>query len=317
MIGFDIGGTKCAVCYGVEKDGNLEVIEKKAFPTEKTMTPYEIIDKMCDLAKEMCDNIDAVGISCGGPLDAKKGIIMSPPNLPGWDNVHITDIVEEKLGCKAKLCNDADACGLAEYRYGAGKGSENMVFFTFGTGLGAGIILGGKVYSGSNSLAGEAGHIRLSPNGPVGYGKEGSFEGFCSGAGIAQIGRVVALEKFGRGEKPSFCEDVTKLDTINAKSVSIFADEGHEDAIEVYRRSAEKLGFGLSIVIDILDPDTIVIGSIFQRSEELFREPMTKVLEKECLKFKERNIKIVPALLGNNLGDFAALSVAAMVLSEQ
>lgn len=136
--------------------------------------------------------IRSVGISCGGPLDPVRGIIQSPPNLPGWCDVPITEIVRAKTGVPVFLQNDANACALAEWRFGAGRGTQNMVFLTFGTGLGAGIIVNGGILNGASGMAGECGHVRLASDGPVGYGKAGSFEGFCSGGGLARQGREAA-----------------------------------------------------------------------------------------------------------------------------
>src|SRR5690606_15592063 len=129
----------------------------------------------------------AIGISCGGPLDSRRGVILSPPNLPGWDRIPVVEVFQQAFKVPVALQNDANAGALAEWLWGAGRGSHNMIFLTFGTGMGAGLILNGQLYSGTNDLAGEVGHIRLAPDGPVGYGKAGSFEGFCSGGGIKQL----------------------------------------------------------------------------------------------------------------------------------
>lgn len=316
LVGFDIGGTKCAVSVGYEKDGELVIVDKSVIQTGKGIAPEVIIGQMMEMAEKLTDNIESIGISCGGPLDPVKGIIMSPPNLPGWDDVHIVEELCKKYGCPVKLCNDADACAYAEWRFGAGKGTQNMIFFTFGTGLGAGLILGGKIYAGSNYLAGEAGHIRLAPDGPVGYGKAGSFEGFCSGGGIAQLGKFYAKDALANGKECSFCKNEDELETITAATIGKKADEGYEDAKGIYALCGEKLGEGLSIVIDILDPDMIVIGSIFARSTEHLVPSMEKSLRRECLKYGERKVSIVPAKLGEKLGDYAALSLSAMALEE-
>ena len=312
MIGFDIGGTKCAVCIGHEVDGNLQIIGKKSIPTDHSISPYEMIERMCTLAEEMTDKIDCIGISCGGPLDSKRGIIQSPPNLPGWDDIKIVEYLEKKYGCKAYLQNDANACAVAEWKYGAGQGCENMIFLTFGTGLGAGLILNGKLYAGTSDMAGECGHMRLASFGPVGYGKAGSFEGFCSGGGIAQLGQMMARESLQMGKAVSYCSDLKELDAITAKSIAEHANEGCEDAKEVFRVCGEKLGYGLSILIDILNPERIILGSIFQRSEHLLRESMDKVIRKECLEAASSVCKILPAFLEENIGDYAALAVASM-----
>ena len=303
VIGIDIGGTKCAVTVGNEKG---EILEKKRFDTT---TVKETLDRIFESVREY-GNCDAIGISCGGPLNAEKGIILSPPNLPGWDDIHIVEMLKEEFGVPAYLQNDADACALAEWRYGAGKGARNMIFLTFGTGMGAGLILNRALYSGTSSSAGEVGHMRLAQNGPVGYGKEGSFEGFCSGGGIAQLGMIAARSILQRGEKPSFCDSMEELPQITAKRIAECAHAGHRDAIEVYRRCAQMLGQGLAILIDVLNPEKIVLGSIFARSSDLLIDEMCQVLRQECLPQALEVCEILPAELGESLGDVAAISVA-------
>ena len=310
--GFDIGGTKCAVCIGREKENGVDILNKRVIPTDLTVSPYEMIDKMYSLAMSMTDKIDIVGISCGGPLDSKNGIILSPPNLRGWDKVEIVKYLKEKYGITAYLENDANACAVAEWKYGAGRGCKNMVFMTFGTGLGAGMILNGQLYRGASDMAGEAGHIRLSQFGPVGYGKAGSFEGFCSGNGIAQLGVSYATEKLQMGKTVSYCKNFSELGDITAKKIAEYANLGKEDAIGIYKTCGEMLGKGLSVLIDILNPERIVLGSVFQRSEHLLREYMQKVLERECLTYSLNVCKVVPAELKENIGDYAAIAVAAM-----
>ena len=311
MIGFDIGGTKCAVSIGYEENGELIVTEKKVIPTDLSVSPYAMIDRMCVLAEELTDKFDAIGISCGGPLSAKRGEILSPPNLPGWDNVKIVEYLENKYkGCHAYLQNDANACALVEWKYGAGKGSQSMMFFTFGTGLGAGIVIDGKIYDGASSMAGEAGHIRLAKNGPIGYGKAGSFEGFCSGNGIAQIGRKLVSDSLSKGGTLPYCNSVDELSSVNAAILAKYAREGDKIAKKVFDISGKRLGQGLSVVIDILNPEVIVIGSIFTRCEDLLRRPMEKVLKREVLSHSLDACKIVGAALGEKIGDYAALTVA-------
>ncbi len=306
-IGIDIGGTKCAVVKGRKREnGEIEIIEKIRFETlafgetfEKIMTSVE--------ALMPCEKI---GISCGGPLDERKGIILSPPNLPGWDEVHITEELEKRFGVPARLCNDANACALAEWKFGAGKGCENMIFMTFGTGLGAGLIIDGNLYSGANGMAGEAGHIRLEKSGPVGYGKAGSFEGFCSGGGIARLAKAYAREALADGRIAFSCENEEKIEAINTKMIADLAKGGDRDAIEIFDRSAARLGMGLSILIDILNPEKIVLGGIYTRCEELFSVKMQEVLKSEALPESFSVCKIVPAALGESIGDIAALAVA-------
>lgn len=284
ILGIDIGGTKCAAITAEYTDGNITLIKKEKCSTDLEISPEGMIERLFLLADSILDKApDCIGISCGGPLDSKKGIIMGPPNLPGWDNVEIVKLFEERYGVTTRLQNDANACALAEWKFGAGKNCENMIFLTFGTGLGAGLILGGKLYCGTNGNAGELGHIRLDKFGPVGYGKAGSFEGFCSGGGIAQLGYIKALEKVQSGVYPAYFKKGMTADDITAKSVAEAADSGDKTAVEVYGICGEYLGRGLSVLIDILNPQVIVIGSIFTRSEHLLAENMKKMIEKETL----------------------------------
>ena len=312
ILGVDIGGTKCAVVLGIDNDGALEIKDKIRFETSDVRST---IEKITASLKEMMSrhglcpgDIHGTGISCGGPLDSRTGVVMSPPNLPGWDNIPIVKLVEEATGTKAALQNDANACALAEWTYGAGKGSRNMAFLTFGTGLGAGLVLEGKLYTGTNDNAGELGHIRLAPYGPVGYGKAGSFEGFCSGGGIAQLAKTYVKEKMMMGEKVPWCPDPEKVD---AKAVAVAARSGDPLARRILDMSSEYLGAGLSILIDIINPEVIVIGSIYARNEDIMAPVMQRIIDREALPPASKVCRVAPAALGEAIGDFAAISVGA------
>ncbi len=302
-IGIDIGGTKCAVVKGDVTSG---VREKIRFETKDLKTT---LDRIFD-AVEALMPCDGIGISCGGPLDEKRGIIMSPPNLPGWDNVPIAGMLSERFSVPVRLLNDANAGALAEWRFGAGRGTSNMLFLTFGTGLGAGLVLNGRLYSGTNGNAGEIGHIRLAKDGPVGFGKSGSFEGFCSGGGIARLARIEAERALAHGSGLSFSRKKEDLDLINTKMLAELAHSGDSDARRIFNMSAERLGEGLSVVIDILNPEVIVIGGVYSRAEDLFSEDMQRVLKREALNSSLEVCRIVPAELGEQIGDIAALSAA-------
>ena len=148
-------------------------MRKEKFPTADPESTLRRVEEIIESADTIC----AIGISCGGPLDCARGRILSPPNLPGWDEVPVVSRLADRFGVPVRLANDADACALAEWRFGAGRGTQNMIFLTFGTGLGAGLILDGRLYRGASSSAGEVGHIRMAVDGPLGYGKRGSLEG--------------------------------------------------------------------------------------------------------------------------------------------
>lgn len=343
LAGIDIGGTKCAVSLGRVTGGEVEILEKVRFSTPTT--PGETIEKFIRTLDELleqlargakvavsdsglkdrgsepqaCDTkvlqdpdtkLQAIGISAGGPLNSKKGLILSPPNLPGWDEIDIVSPFKNHYQVPVSLQNDANAGALAEWKWGAGQGAENMLFLTFGTGMGAGLILNGALYAGTNDLAGEVGHIRLAEDGPVGYGKAGSFEGFCSGGGIARLAEKMVCEQIIAGNPPAFCRTWAELETITAQKVGEAAQAGDPLALEIFKIVGEKLGHGLAILMDILNPQKIVIGSIYGRQQNLLEPVVMEVLRREALRGALEQCQILPAGLGERIGDFASLSVA-------
>jgi len=312
FLGIDIGGTKCAVVLG---DSSFSIKRKVFFETRVERGYQIILDEFIQHIDSILNGFPAgslkrIGISCGGPLDSKTGMIYSPPNLPGWDQVPIVEIFRTRYGVPTALQNDANACALAEWMMGAGKGTRNMIFLTFGTGMGAGLILDGNLYSGTNDLGGEVGHIRLAPDGPIGFGKAGSFEGFCSGGGIAQLAKSVVSEKLKNEQVVAFCPSPEMIPLIDAKMVALAAQSGDPAAEEIMGISARYLGLGLSILIDVLNPERIVIGSIYARNELFFKPLVEKVLQKEAIPSALEVCRIRPAELGDSIGDYAALCVA-------
>jgi glucokinase len=311
-IGLDIGGTKCSIVIG---DNTFSIKRKVVFETRTSRGYNEILGEFSSNIRTLLDefpgyNLKRIGISCGGPLDSKRGIIYSPPNLPGWDNVPIVSIFSNEFGVETAIQNDANACALAEWLMGAGRGTSNMVFLTFGTGMGGGLILNGRLYSGTNDLGGEVGHIRLAKDGPVGFGKAGSFEGYCSGGGIAQLAKSVVKEKLKNNQIVDFCPTDDKIDAIDTKMVTLAAVAGDPIAYDIIKTASDYLGQGLSILIDILNPECIVIGSIYARNETLFKSLIEPVLKREAIPAALEVCRIVPAELGDSIGDYAALCVA-------
>ena len=311
---WDIGGTKCASIIGYMDEENYKILGKKKFFTSQCSTPDEVINRLAEDTLELkrsCNvEVLALGISCGGPLDAGKGIVMSPPNLPGWDDIPICRRAEEKTGIPAFLENDANAGAIAEWRYGAGRGTQNMIFLTFGTGLGSGVIIDGNLLYGASGNAGELGHIRLAEDGPVGYGKAGSFEGFCSGSGLARQMKDFASRRLAEGNPVGWAKDEESISSLDAKKLGELAASGDPDAIKIFEHCGTMLGKGLAIAVDLFNPQKIVIGSIFVRSEEFLRPAMQKTLENEALSINCRDVEVAAALLGESAGDVAALCAA-------
>lgn len=271
-----------------DKDFNL--YRKVQFETRIERGYTEILNEFHQHIEELLnefskEKLKRIGISCGGPLDSKEGV-------------------------PAAIQNDANACALAEWLMGAGKGTQNMIFLTFGTGMGSGLILNGKLYAGTNDLGGEVGHIRQANDGPVGFGKAGSFEGFCSGGGIALLAHTLVSEKLKSGEPVTFCPDLESAAKLTAKDVALAARDGDPTAAEIIRISGEYLGRGLAVLIDVLNPQCIVIGSIYARNEELFKPHVDRIFKKEAIPSALEVCQIKPAVLGDSIGDYAALCVA-------
>lgn len=320
LAGVDIGGTKCAVCLGRLVEDGVEVIGKRRFPTPPSpqAAVAQIVTSLADLLREdRVDSLAAIGISCGGPLDSQKGLILSPPNLPNWDRIDVVTPLQERFGVRTSLQNDANACALAEWKWGAGRGCRNMIFLTFGTGMGAGLILDGKLYAGTNDLAGEVGHVRLEREGPIGYGKAGSFEGFCSGGGIVQLARSMAEERLQAGLAPLYCPTSEDLSKVTTEKVGQAAQAGDALALEIFTTVGRYLGRGLAMLVDILNPQRIVIGSIYGRQRAILEPIVMQVLKEEALPYSLSMCQIVPAGLGERVGDLASLSVALNTLNNR
>ncbi len=313
LIGIDIGGTKCALTLAKRNAGDRPVILQKAqFPTGQN-APQTVLARFARELDRMLEghgfgygDIRSMGISCGGPLDSQQGIILSPPNLPGWDRIAVCDYFTRLTGAPCRLQNDANACAVAEWRYGAGKGVRNMVFLTFGTGLGAGLILNGSLYCGSRDNAGEIGHVRLAPRGPTGFGKQGSCEGFCSGGGLAQLG--IAAMRNGAADSALAQACQGDASRVTAQLITELARAGDSDCVAVCRQCGQMLGRTIAIVCDLLDPDIIVIGGIYMRAADVLKPHMQEELFREALS----PCPVVSASLGEQVGDYAALSVAEM-----
>ncbi len=283
IIGLDIGGTKCAVIL-LTIDG--KIIERTQFPTGDTH-PDSLIPRLLDAAKKLIDNnnVNGVAVSIGGPLDPTTGIVKGPPNLPGWDYVPLREQLETALNLPVVVEHDAKACALAEWLYGAGRGMENLAYLTLGTGLGAGLIINGRLYRGYTGLAGELGHWRLFEDGPEGYGVVGSFEGSCCGPGLSRI--------HGGGDPKEIAEAARRGDQRALNSINIFA---------------QRLGHGIALLADLLNLQAVVLGSLGTRLADLILDTVIDTVLQETLPEIGENIEILPSALKDSVQDLAPLA---------
>lgn len=297
ILGLDVGGTKIGVLIGTP-DGEIRL--RRTFPTRTERGFKPVFEEMLDMAggvlEEWGSPVAAVSVSIGGPLDILNGIIQSPPNLPGWDNIPLKQLLADRFRLPVYVEHDGNAGALAEFYFGAGRGCRNVIFITMGTGFGAGLILDGRLYRGTSDVAGEIGHIRIAEDGPPCYGKAGSLEGYGSGTGIARLARMMYPETWGPA--------ATAIDVHEAWH------RGSPEAKEVFARAALYLGRGLAILADTLNPQRIILGGLGMRVREALIEPAKRVFLHEALPEAARVCEIVPAELGETIGDIAALCAA-------
>jgi glucokinase len=237
----------------------------------------------------------ATGVSIGGPLDHARGIVRSPPNLPGWDGIPLGDMLSERYGVPAHVEHDAKAGLLAEWMFGAARGCTDAIFLTLGTGLGCGVISGGRLLRGARDAAGEVGHWRMAARGPRAYGKAGSWEAFTSGAGLPRLAASLYP-----GRWPT---------TVTAADLVTLARDGDVAAGRVVHRSASWLGRGIAQLVDLLDPQAVVLGALGWRAADLYLPTVRRIVSAEASP-REPAVRIEPAQLGEQLGDVAALTAA-------
>ena len=294
VIGISIGGTKTAVIHAFY-DGTFSNIEKKVFSTNPN-NPKEVMDNIFKYVEDFSYPVDVISLATGGPQDTKKGLLLKPPHLPGFDNFPIVKILKDKYQCEVYYLNDADACALAEFKFGAGKAYKNGAYLTFGTGFGSGLILGGKLYAGNNGMAGEIGHVRLSDNGPVGYGKVGSVEGFVAGGNIPLWAKELIQNKE---------TNLHKYNQLTTKDIAYEARNGDKVAIEIFDKVAERLGETISILLDLLNLEVVIVGGIYPRCLDLLEKKVKESVKKNSINFDV--CKIIPSELNEQIDDYSSL----------
>lgn len=312
IVGVDIGGTKCATCLGTS-DGRI--LDRHEIETDPREEPEGLLRRLGEQAYKILEanniqlrSLKGVGVSCGGPLDSATGVILSPPNLPLWVEVPAGSILRSVFpGVNVVLENDANATALAEWKFGAGRGCRNMLYLTMGTGIGCGMILDGKLYQGTNDLAGEAGHQTILINGPMcKCGKRGCLEALSSGPAIARLAQDSL--QYGRG-KQLVERAGGKASNITAKHVVECAKEGDTFSIRILEEAGFYMGVGLSNLIQILNPERIVLGTIAVHAGDLILNPIRAALRDYTWERSLSVCKVVPAELGDRAQDLAAIAL--------
>lgn len=307
-IGVDIGGTNIKIAL-VDFDGKIAY--SNTTPTRAEMG-YEagvnnIKQAIKDLMKETnqdAKSIEAIGFGLPGQIDYKAGIVKNLPNIPGWVNVPLAKIIEDEFSIPTRLDNDVRCAALGELNFGAGKGCENLLCITIGTGIGSGIVLNGKLVRGASNAAGEIGHIKMEMNGgPLcGCGDYGCFEAYASGPSIV----AMAKEYIAGGKSAKYKEMAGADGQITPYLVAQAALQGDAVSIQIFKQMGKIIGTGLASVVNLLNPEKIIIGGGVADAGEILLEPIRKAILDRAMPIQGQAVKVVPAQLANTAGVIGA-----------
>jgi len=304
VLAIDLGGTKIIAAI-IANPG--QVMAKKRHPTLANKGPQSVIERLFSAVNDVLSlnnmnpsQLDSISIASAGAIDADKGIVTSSPNLPGWQGVPLRDIIKEEYKVDAFLINDASAAALAEYHFGAGKGVKNLIYLTVSTGIGGGIIIDGQLYTGPSGSAGEIGHTTIDINGPkCSCGNTGCLEVLASGTAMARE----AIRRLKQGEASSLTELVAgKLENITAEKVSLAAERGDRLAQEVISQAAISLGVGMANLVNIFNPQMIIVGGGVAKMGDRLLNPAREVVRERAFQLPAQAVRIVQAKLGDNAG---------------
>ena len=306
-IGVDIGGTNIKIAL-VDFEG--KIIYSNTTPTRAEMGfeagVANIKQAIKDLMQETgADNktIDAIGFGLPGQIDYKEGFVKNLPNIPGWVNIPLAKIIEEEFNIPTRLDNDVRCAALGELNFGAGKGCENLICITVGTGIGSGIVLNGKLVRGASNAAGEIGHIKMSLNdGPLcGCGDYGCFEAYASGPSI-----VTMAKEYISGGKSAKYKEMATDGIITPYVVAQAALQGDSVSIQIFKQIGTIIGVGLSSVVNLLNPEKIIIGGGVADAGDILLEPIRKTILERAMPIQAGAVQIVPAQLANAAGVIGA-----------
>ena len=313
IIGVDLGGTQIRAAKADREGTILNHARRLTLAPEG---PKAGLGRMREAIREALgsagwDTVLGIGIAAPGPLDLKMGTIIRGINLPGWDNVPIRDIIAREFGVPVYLNNDANLAALAEHRFGAGRGCSDVVYLTVSTGIGGGIIIAGKMLLGAHGWGGEPGHTIVEPAGPpCTCGSVGCLEAMSSGPAIAQR----AAELIRQGHASSLSEAVQVGTELTAEMVGEAALQGDQLALQIIGRAAYYLGIGVVNLINIFDPNVVILGGGVSKLGALLFDPVRAMVRKRTLTETQRDTPIVPAALGDQVG---VLGGVALVVTEQ
>jgi glucokinase len=306
VAGIDLGGTKI---LSVSLDAAHSVIGRDYRETGAEDGPAAVIERMAASARAASLNhpLRGVGISSPGPADLTRGVITDSPNLPGWHNIPLVDLISQQLAVPVWLENDANAAALAEHRLGAGRGSRHMILVTIGTGIGGGLILDGRLYHGASGGAGEIGHMVVEPQGRVcGCGRRGCLEAMASGGALNATAREIAAAAPAGAVARIARREAVEPD---ARILDEASESGDPTARAAIERAGTYLGAGLTNLVNVFNPEVIVIGGSVRKSA-LYLETAIAVLQRDAFAQHRKDVRIVEAALGDEAPAIGAALLA-------
>jgi glucokinase len=297
VLSLDIGGTKLAVGV-VTEDGRTHALTVE--PTRREEGPDAIVPRLFEMGHRAIagsgfppESIEAVGISCGGPLDANAGVLTGPLHLPGWIDLPIVALAEREFGIPAVLQNDATAGALGEFRYGAGRDVDTIVYLTISTGIGGGAVIDGRLHRGAAGNGGEFGHVMVRTDGrPCLCGRRGCLEGYASGTSIALRAREAVAER-GAGSA------LAALETVRAEDVVAAAAAGDALATELWDETVDVLSVALTDLVNVFEPDLVVLGGGVTRSGDALLLPVRERVAADAMPPAAAASTVVLAGLGD------------------
>jgi glucokinase len=296
VVGIDLGGTRMRAALF---DDELQLLDRREVPTNAKRGRDDTLERMLELVRGVLSTdkpVSGIGISAPGPSNPKTGVLVAPPNLPGWHNVPLVEILQQEFGYPAYLGNDANVAALAETAIGAARGYRHVIFVTISTGIGGGIICDGRLLLGRDGLAAEVGHM------PLVIGAEErvtTLEKEAAGPALARKVRA----RIEQGEKSLVSEIVGgDLDKISGGVVGRAAEQGDALALSVVRRAGWVVGLGITSLLHVFNPEIIVFGGGVSTLGDLLFAPMREAIEQYCIDDAYwRDLRLKPAELGENV----------------
>lgn len=306
-IGIDVGGTNVKIAL---VDSNGKIGYSNTIPTRAEMGYEYTINNMKQAIRDLmtetklsAKDIEGIGFGLPGQVDFKSGIVRLITNIPGWVEIPLAKMIEDEFHIPTRIDNDVRCAALGELNFGAGKGCQNLICITVGTGIGSGLIINGKLVRGASNAAGEIGHIKLQMHdGPIcGCGDTGCLEAFASGPAI-----VAMAEEYILGGKSTKYREMANGNDITPFIVAEAAKAGDAVAKRIFTKMGEYIGIGMASVVNLLNPEKIIIGGGVADAGDILLNPLKETIKNRAMKIAGETVEVVPAQLGNTAGVIGA-----------